>query len=56
MFGTCLRNALVLRHYLPVQRQISEKMPDVLSGTGDSQRDSSESICANHSQLKLLFL
>ena len=27
-----------------------------LSGTGDSQRDSSESIRANHSQLKSLFL
>ena len=28
----------------------------VLSGTGDSQRDSRESIRANHSQLKPLFL
>ena len=28
----------------------------VLSGTGDSQRDSRESIRANHSQLKSLFL
>ena len=27
-----------------------------LSGTGDSQRDSRESIRANHSQLKPLFL
>ena len=30
--------------------------PHELSGTGDSQRDSRESIRANHSQLKPLFL
>ena len=32
------------------------RIRETLSGTGDSQRDSRESIRANHSQLKPLFL
>ena len=34
----------------------NERILAGLSGTGDSQRDSRESIRANHSQLKPLFL
>ena len=35
---------------------VAESDCSALSGTGDSQRDSRESIRANHSQLKPLFL
>ena len=42
----------LLKHDFPVRGGKIE----VLSGTGDSQRDSRESIRANHSQLKPLFL
>ena len=41
------------------ERELTEfcgKLGEFLSGTADSQRDSRESIRANHSQLKPLFL
>ena len=39
----------------PSKNSVEQGVLD-LSGTGDSQRDSRESIRANHSQLKPLFL
>ena len=40
----------------PKKEEIKRMDPPELSVTGDSQRDSRESIRANHSQLKTLFL
>ena len=37
------------------RKKVKKEVVPNLSGTGDSQRDSRESICANHSQLKPYF-